>query len=70
MFDQYSDIMTIDDVTEALLIGRGRVYKLLNTNQLPAFRIGETWKIPKESLIEYVRNQTTTNYNQSESNFT
>lgn len=59
MFDLYPDILTIHDVSEALMIGRGRVYKLLNKNELKGFRIGDTWKISKESLIDYVRSNTT-----------
>ncbi len=55
MFDNYSDILTIDDVKEALMIGRGQVYKLLKSNELHGFRIGDNWKISKEALIDYVR---------------
>lgn len=55
MFDNYSDILTIDDVKEALMIGRGKVYKLLKSNELHGFRIGDNWKISKEALIDYVR---------------
>lgn len=55
MFENYPDILTIDDVKEALMIGRGKVYKLLNNNELSGFRIGDNWKISKEALINYVR---------------
>lgn len=55
MFENYPDILTIDDAKEALMIGRGKVYKLLNNNELSGFRIGNNWKISKEALINYVR---------------
>ena len=55
MFENYPDILTIDDVKEALMIGRGKVYKLLNNNELSGFRIGDNWKISKEALINYIR---------------
>lgn len=55
MFNEYDDIMSIEDVSEALHIGKNRVYELLSSKQLYGFRIGRPWKIPKESVEEYVR---------------
>jgi len=55
MFEQYDDIMTIDEVCEALLIGRNRCYHLLGNGEIRGFRIGNVWKVPKEALISYVR---------------
>lgn len=57
MFEQYNDIMTIADVTEALYIGKNRVYELLETGAIKGFRIGKIWKIPKAALQEYVLSQ-------------
>ena len=34
MFDAYSDILSIDDVMTALMVGRGRVYQMLNNQEL------------------------------------
>ena len=56
MFDSYSDIMTIDDVAEALLIGKNNVYQLLNDGKINAFKIGCVWKIPKSEVEEFVIN--------------
>ena len=58
MFDEYSDILNIEDVMTALMVGRGRVYQMLNNQELHGFRIGNTWKVSKEALIEYVRKNT------------
>ncbi len=55
MFEEYKDIMTIDEICEALMIGRNRCYKLLGSGQLKGFRIGCVWKVSKEALIDYVR---------------
>lgn len=54
MFDQYNDIMTVFEVCEALYIGKNRVYELLDSGELPGFRIGRVWKIPKEGLKKFV----------------
>lgn len=54
MFNEYQDIMSVPEVSEALFIGRNRVYELLSEGDLKGFRIGNVWKIPKESVVEYV----------------
>lgn len=55
MFNQYQDILSVLDAAEALFIGKNRIYELLEKGELKGFRIGRVWKIPKESLEEYVR---------------
>lgn len=57
MLEQYQDIMTTYEVTEALCIGKNRVYELLGNGILKGFRIGNIWKIPKEAVIEYIMSQ-------------
>lgn len=56
MFENYLDIMTVSDVAEALLIGKNRVYEMLEKGELKGFRIGRVWKIPKKNVEEYVVN--------------
>ena len=57
MLNQYEDIMSVTDVSEALFIGKNRAYELLNEGELKGFRIGRVWKIPKESVREYILSQ-------------
>ena len=57
MFNQYQDIMSVYDVSEALYIGKNRVYELLGNGSLKGFRIGKIWKIPKKNLEKYAMNQ-------------
>ena len=40
-----------------LTIGKNTAYHLLKTNQIKAFKIGRIWKIPRESVAEYVDTQ-------------
>ena len=54
MFSDYNDVLSVSDVCEILLIGRNRVYELLNAGLLPGFRIGRSWRIPKKSLEMYI----------------
>ena len=54
MFESYGEILTIDEVCDILLIGRGRVYELLKSGEIPSFRIGDIWKIPKRGVEQYI----------------
>ena len=54
MLDTYSDIITIDELCEILMVGRNAAYQLLNQGQIKAFRIGNRWKIPKTAIIAYI----------------
>ena len=57
MLNQYEDIMSVTDVSEVLFIGKNRTYELVNEGMLKGFRIGRVWKIPRESVREYILSQ-------------
>lgn len=57
MLDQYGDIITVEQLCKILNTGRNRVYELLQTNQIRAFRLGRNWKIPKLSVEHYLKTQ-------------
>ena len=54
LLNDYPDILTVEELCEVLNIGANFAYELLNTKEIPAFRIGRRWKIPKESVIHYI----------------
>lgn len=54
MLEQYDDILTTDEVCEALKIGKNALYDLLNKGELKALRNGKTWRIPKVAVQEYI----------------
>lgn len=49
------ELITLDELCESLMIGRNTAYQLLNTKQIPSFRIGRVWKIPRSSVNEYIK---------------
>lgn len=57
MFDEYKDILTVNELMAALRISKPYAYKLLNSKSISALRIGKQWRIPKTSLIEFVRKE-------------
>ena len=55
MLEQYDDILTITDLSEALKIGSTQAYKIVRSGDVKAFKEGKDWKIPKISLEAYIR---------------
>ena len=54
MFEQYPDILTVEEACEALRMGYNAVYDLLNEGKLKANKNGRVWRITKQALIQYV----------------
>ena len=48
------EILTREEVMEILKIGRSTFYKLLQTGQLKGFKECNRYKVPVESVEEYV----------------
>ncbi len=53
-FETLPDILSVAQVRQALSIGRVGVYKLLTSGKIHSFKVGNVYKIPKSSLIEFV----------------
>ena len=58
MLEQYEDFLTVEELCEILHIGKNMAYRLLDSGAIKAFRISRTWKIPKQSVIEFARTNT------------
>jgi len=54
MFDDYEDILTVDQLMEMLGIGRNKAYELLNDGSIKSVRIGNRHRVPKASVIHYI----------------
>ena len=50
------DILTLKECQQVLKVGRNAMLNLIYDGSIEAFKIGNRWKIPKESLIQYLRN--------------
>ena len=48
------EILTREEVMEVLKIGRSTFYKFLQTGELKEFKEGNRYKVPAESIDEYV----------------
>ena len=55
MYESFSEeILTVEEFAELLYIGRNTAYKILNSGEIRAFKIGKSWKIPKDAVSEYI----------------
>ena len=54
MFEQYPEILSIEQLCEILKIGRVKAYELLKANVIKNKRIGKKYIIPKKSLVEFL----------------
>ena len=57
MYENIPEVMTLKECQEILKIGKNTMLELLHTRQIEGFKIGSRWKIPKESVVEFLRYQ-------------
>ena len=59
---QYTDfssmpmVLTVNDVAETLAIGRNKAYTLVNTGVIKALKICQHYRIPREALVDFIKN--------------
>ena len=58
MLENYDDILLPEEAAEILRIGMNQMYKILNTGELKAYRVGRAWRIPKQNIINYINQKT------------
>ena len=57
MENESQSLITVDELCEVLMIGKNAAYHLLQSGKIKCFRIGRIWKILRESLDKYIREQ-------------
>ena len=50
-------LMTLEELCDELLIGKNLAYRLLIKGKIKAFRLGRTWKIPRQSIKDFITQQ-------------
>ncbi|MEG0910060.1 MAG: helix-turn-helix domain-containing protein [Ruthenibacterium sp.] len=54
MFNQYPDVLTVKQMTQALGIGKNTAYQLVKDKKIASKRVGRKILIPKPYLIDFV----------------
>ncbi len=49
-----NDCLSPKECMNYLYIGKSTFYKLVHSGELPAFRIGKLWRVPKSSLQVFI----------------
>ena len=52
-----TQVMSALEMAEYLQIGKNRAYDLLRNGTIHGFRIGNTWRVSKEAVDHYIREQ-------------
>jgi excisionase family DNA binding protein len=54
MSDQLNEILTMDEVATYLKAGKRTVYRLASSGQIPAFKLGGTWRFRRAELDQWI----------------
>ena len=57
-FEPGGSIMTVHDIAMYLRLSEAKVYKLAKEGQLPALRVGKSWRFRKDLVDEWIRRET------------
>ena len=52
--DQYPDVLTLHECQQILQVSRGTMLRLLHENEIPAFRVGNRWRIQRKAMLEFI----------------
>ena len=52
-----NEILTPKEAMLYLGIGRNLFYRLVNSGELPAFRIGKLWRVSRDDLKDFYKNR-------------
>ena len=55
MLKDYPDVMHIDQMSELLGVSTKTAYKLLKDEKIVALKVGRTYRIPKTSILAYLK---------------
>ena len=55
MFNEYHDVLTVEQLAAALGIGKNKAYELINNHVIGYKRIGRKILIPKCCLIDFMQ---------------
>ena len=54
LFRDYPDVVSISQLSQMLGISDKTAYRLLKGNQIPHFKIGRSYRIPKLNILNYI----------------
>ena len=58
MLSTTDEFLTVDEACELMKVGHNAIYKLLRSGELQGIRNGRVWRIPKYSIVDFVKKRT------------
>ena len=58
MAEAEGDILTLDEVATYLKAGKRTIYRLAASGEMPAFKLGGTWRFSKADLERWIATRT------------
>jgi len=66
MFEDYPDLLTVEEARKALKIGKSTMYRLLKEGVIKHLHTGRAIKIPKRYLIDFIETECYNNATQQQ----
>jgi len=54
------EILTLEEVAAYLKVGKRTVYRLVAAHELPAFKVGGSWRFRRQEIDQWINEQTIT----------
>jgi excisionase family DNA binding protein len=58
MKDDTGEILTLDEVTPYLKVGKRTIYRLAAAKKIPTFKVGGTWRFSRQEIDQWIKRQT------------
>ena len=55
MLNHTKEILTLKELQELLHIGKNTALRLVQSGEIDAFRVGNQWRVLRESVEKYIR---------------
>lgn len=53
--ERHDDFMTVAEVAAVMRVSKMTVYRLVHSGELPAVRVGRSFRVPAAAVDEYLR---------------
>lgn len=53
--ERHDDFMTVAEVAAIMRVSKMTVYRLVHSGELPAVRVGRSFRVPASAVDEYLR---------------
>ena len=53
----YTELLTVNEFCEVLRVSHNVGYRILSSGKVKCFKVGRIWKIPRESINDYIISQ-------------